>query len=311
VLPIRVASTVAVVSRDLEGPLDRAVRMILGASWTRARHWIASGKVRVGGAVATDPVARLRSGDEITISERAPKPPSRALQARDVVFVDTHLVVVSKPSGLSTVPFDAREGDTLESRVRRWLQSSGRAPRGPRPNLGVVHRLDKETSGLLAFTRTWLAKKSLASQFRHHTVHRKYLAIARGELREARTLRSFLIPDRGDGRRGSARGRPPPEAREAITHVEPVQPLRGATLVACRLETGRTHQIRIHLSEAGHPLAGERVYVRGRASPRADAPRVMLHAAELGFVHPASLREVLWKCPMPDDMRELLERLRR
>jgi 23S rRNA pseudouridine1911/1915/1917 synthase len=119
------------------------------------------------------------------------------------------------------------------------------------------------------------------------------------------------MEDRGDGLRGSARGRPPPSAREAITHVERIEALAGATLVGCRLETGRTHQIRIHLSESGHPIVGERVYVRGYAGPLIEAPRLMLHAAELGFVHPATQREMRWELPMPDDMRAVLERLRR
>ena len=164
----------------------------------------------------------------------------------------------------------------------------------------------------MVFTRTWLAKHSLAGQFRRHSVHRRYLAVVRGEMWSARTFRSFLVEDRGDGRRGSARGAPPPDAREAVTHLEPIEALAGATLVACRLETGRTHQIRIHLSEAGHPLLGEKVYVRGSlAVPgRLVAPRLMLHAAELGFIHPATEREVRWESPVPGDMRALVERLR-
>jgi 23S rRNA pseudouridine1911/1915/1917 synthase len=173
-----------------------------------------------------------------------------------------------------------------------------------------VHRLDKETSGLIVFTRTWVAKQRLAAQFRQHTVHRVYLAIARGDV-ASRTIRSFLLEDRGDGRRGSARGTPGRGGREAITHVERLEPLQGATLVACRLETGRTHQIRIHLSVAGHPIVGERVYVGKGDRGGPPAPRLMLHAAELGFVHPTTEREMRWELPMPDDMRAVLESLRR
>jgi 23S rRNA pseudouridine1911/1915/1917 synthase len=172
-----------------------------------------------------------------------------------------------------------------------------------------VHRLDRETSGLVVFTRTWLAKQSLSLQFRRHSVHRRYLAIAHGDVRSA-TIRSFLIEDRGDGLRGSARGRPPADARGAVTHVERVEGLRRATLVSCRLETGRTHQIRIHLSEAGSPLVGEHVYIRGFSGEIVEAPRLMLHALELGFVHPATEREVRWELPIPADMRAVVERLR-
>jgi 23S rRNA pseudouridine1911/1915/1917 synthase len=168
----------------------------------------------------------------------------------------------------------------------------------------------------VVFTRTWLAKKSLSNQFRHHSTHRRYLAIADGDV-PTQTIRSHLVENRGDGLRGSVEaGRPraiPPGARLAITHVERVEALQGATLIACTLETGRTHQIRIHLSEAGHPLVGERVYIRDAASPSAPiaAPRLMLHAAELGFVHPATERSLRFEEPIPDDMREILERLRR
>jgi 23S rRNA pseudouridine1911/1915/1917 synthase len=193
------------------------------------------------------------------------------------------------------------------------LQATQKGGSRARPALGVVHRIDKETSGLVVFTRTWLAKKSLSSQFRAHTVHRRYLAIAYGEVR-TRRIESHLVEDRGDGLRGSwertgsgrAGKKPPPSAQRAVTHVESLEPLEGATLVACRLETGRTHQIRVHLSEAGHPILGERVYVRGYTGPEIPAPRLMLHAAELGFVHPATNREMRFERPMPEDMRAVL-----
>jgi 23S rRNA pseudouridine1911/1915/1917 synthase len=129
----------------------------------------------------------------------------------------------------------------------------------------------------------------------------------------ARTFRSRILADRGDGLRGSLRnprGRTE-EGQLAITHVEPIEALDGATLVACRLETGRTHQIRVHLSEAGHPIVGERVYVRSFAAPQIPAPRMMLHAAELGFTHPATQEHVRFERPPPADFDETLARLRR
>jgi 23S rRNA pseudouridine1911/1915/1917 synthase len=301
---------------ELAGPLDRAVRGIFGVSWGRARSWIEGGKVTVAGTRVTQPTAPVAAGATVVLDEQAARvrPAQRArpdvADVMHVVHADAHVVVVAKPAGVSTVPYDESDTDTLEARVRRWLEHRGKGGRGGRPALGVVHRLDKETSGLVVFTRTWLAKQRLASQFRHHTVHRRYLALAHGGVR-SRTIRSFLLADRGDGLRGSARGTPGPQAREAITHVERLEALEGATLVACRLETGRTHQIRIHLSEAGHPIVGERVYVRGFVGPLLEAPRLMLHAAELGFVHPASEREVRWELPMPADMQAVLERLRR
>jgi 23S rRNA pseudouridine1911/1915/1917 synthase len=181
-----------------------------------------------------------------------------------------------------------------------------------------VHRLDKETSGLVVFTRSWLAKKTLTSAFRAHAVHRRYLAIVHGIAREG-TIRSHLVPNRGDGlrgsverRRGRARALPGEKTQLAVTHVTVEERFDevGASLVACRLETGRTHQIRIHLAESGHPLLGERVYIRGWPGTPIAAPRLMLHAAELGFVHPATHREMRWTSPLPADMRETLESLR-
>jgi 23S rRNA pseudouridine1911/1915/1917 synthase len=299
----------AIVSDELEGPLDRVVRALHDVSWGRARSWIAAGKVRVCGVVVTDPTSRVSAGAEVAIDERARRPRSRGLADADVIFVDAQVVVVAKPPGVSTVPYDDEESDTLDRRVRAWLERRGHVRSAGRPNLGVVHRLDKETSGLVVFTRTWLAKQKLASQFRLHSVHRRYLALAHGEVRRA-TIRSWLIEDRGDGLRGTARGVRPPGAREAVTHVEPVEMLQGATLVMCTLETGRTHQIRIHLSEAGHPLLGERVYVREFRGPRLEAPRLMLHAAELGFVHPVTDHPMMWHRPPPEDMNAVIERLR-
>jgi 23S rRNA pseudouridine1911/1915/1917 synthase len=309
----------ATVPAELEGPLDRAVRALFGTSWGKARAWIAEGKVRVAGEVAAEPTARVRAGVEIAFEQRARRPRTETLSDEEIVYVDAQVVVVAKPPGVTTVPYEeevarrgseARGARSLDALVRDWLQKTRLAPRGGRPSLGVVHRLDKETSGLIVFTRTWLAKQHLGAQFRRHTVHRRYLAIAHGDVR-ARTMRTFLLADRGDGRRGSARGTASPEAREAITHIEVVERGVGAALVACRLETGRTHQIRIHLSEAGHPLVGERVYLRGYAGAIVAAPRLMLHAAELGFVHPATEQAVRWELPMPDDMRTVIERLRR
>jgi 23S rRNA pseudouridine1911/1915/1917 synthase len=263
---------------------------------------------------------------EVSLDERARRPRGAELSDDQVVHVDPHVVVVAKPPGLSTIPYDDSEtGPTLDALVRDWVARrfrGNKAGKQSRPSLGIVHRLDKDTSGLLVFARSWLAKQSLAGQFRRHTVHRRYLAIAHGRV-AAGTIRSFLVENRGDGLRGSSRARgrgrsgsegdaqrAPPGTREAVTHVEPIESLDGATLVACTLETGRTHQIRIHLSESGHPVVGERVYVRRFAGPALEAPRLMLHAAELGFLHPATEREMRWELPLPGDMEKVLDRLR-
>jgi 23S rRNA pseudouridine1911/1915/1917 synthase len=174
-----------------------------------------------------------------------------------------------------------------------------------------VQRLDKETSGLLVFARTVLAERGLGGQFRKHTVLRRYLAVVPGTM-EARTIATRLVRDRGDGRRGSTTL--PVLGKEAVTHVEVVERLPGYTLLACRLETGRTHQIRIHLAERGHPLCGEKVYNRRRdGTVHADpsgAPRLALHAAELGFTHPTTNQWLQWSMAAPPDLQAFLERLR-
>jgi 23S rRNA pseudouridine1911/1915/1917 synthase len=310
-----------VVPGELAGrPLDGIVRALFGATWGDARKWIRSGKVDVDGQTVLDHERPVRAGVKVVLTMSARRRDPRrttggGLELDDaaILHVDTHIVVVNKPAGISTIPFDEKEKGTLDEAVRAWLSKRmKRGERGARPSLGVVHRLDKETSGVLVFTRTWLAKQSLTQQFRAHTVHRRYLAIAHGVVM-AQTYRSQLLADRGDGLRGSVRpsmkGRRE-EGQLAITHVEAVEALEGATLVSCRLETGRTHQIRVHLSEAGHPVVGERVYIRGFPGDVIPAPRLMLHAAELGFVHPATNAEVRFDRPPPADFEETLARLR-
>ncbi|MCS7017468.1 MAG: RluA family pseudouridine synthase, partial [Gemmatales bacterium] len=163
----------------------------------------------------------------------------------------------------------------------------------------AVHRIDRDTSGLVVFARTASAARKLEEQFRAHTVEREYLALVRGQPVD-RTIASRLVRDRGDGRRGSG-----PEGLSAVTHVHVRQRFAGFALVACRLETGRTHQVRIHLGEAGWPLCGERVYDRplhGRPLPDGSgALRPMLHAARLGFIHPVTGERMAWSCDPPSD----------
>jgi 23S rRNA pseudouridine1911/1915/1917 synthase len=176
--------------------------------------------------------------------------------------------------------------------------------------LRVVHRLDKETSGLVVFARTVAAERGLGKQFHAHTVVRRYLALVPGFVPPQRIATRF-VRDRGDGRRGSTEASG--AGKEAITHVDVMKHLPGYTLLACRLETGRTHQIRIHLAELGHPVCGDKVYQHlsdGRVlADRSGAPRLALHAVELGFVHPRSLQETHWEMPLPPDLQVFLDRL--
>jgi 23S rRNA pseudouridine1911/1915/1917 synthase len=182
--------------------------------------------------------------------------------------------------------------------------------------LFVVHRIDKETSGVVAFARSWVAKRHLARLFRDHDIEREYLAIAAGHLsRDRMTYESHLVENRGDGLRGSAKQRG--LGVRAVTHVEVIARLGAhgdapdaATLVRCRLETGRTHQIRIHLAEHGHPLLGDRVYSRHYQGPFYAVPRMMLHARSIGFAHPAeTARRVEVAVEPPADFLDVLAAL--
>jgi len=260
--------------------------------------------------------------------------------AEIVVYADADVVVVRKPAGVLTVPFDRGDRDTLLAlarvalrrietrRVRRAGGSdrSGSAnglgrpgavggsgtPPPVNPTLRAVQRLDRDTSGLLVFARSVPAQRALQEQLARREVGRRYEALVHGTAGDA-TFESWLIEDRGDGRRGSWTGgtaAPPPGARHAVTHVRALEALRGATRVACELETGRQHQIRIHLAEAGHPLIGETVYGRDYQGPRIPAPRPMLHAAVLAFLHPRDGRPLRFEEPPPADFEEVLRRLR-
>jgi len=200
-------------------PLDAVVRALFSLSWNEARDHIRTGKIAVNGATRTEPLFRARQGAEIALRIRAPRVRAEHLPDGAVVHVDAHVIVVDKPAGVSTVPYEEKERGTLDERVRFWLAAhEARGKGGTRPSLGVVHRLDKETSGLIVFARSWLAKQRLASQFRAHTVVRRYLAIAHGSVK-SQTFRSRLMANRGDGLRGSLRGGGQ-QGQLAVTHVE-------------------------------------------------------------------------------------------
>jgi 23S rRNA pseudouridine1911/1915/1917 synthase len=274
-----------------------------GASWNQVRDLVQSGKVSVDGEVVREPSRGVHAGSELRVTMRAPRAKGPALPADLIVHLDAHVVVARKPPGISTVPFDENETGTLSELVELALRRTG----GPQPPLGIVHRIDKDTSGLVVFARTLTAKRALKNQFRFHSVERRYVAIAHGSVTPG-TLHSRLVKDRGDGRRGSTDN--PVLGRDAVTHVRVLERLRGATLIECKLETGRTHQIRIHLSERNHPLLGERVYSRDYEGTILSAPRLMLHAFELGFEHPTTGAKLHFEQKMPDDMRQVLVTLR-
>lgn len=302
--------------------LAKVLRSRLGGpSWGEVRKLIAARRVKVGDAVCSDEARRLKE-DEVVVLLEHPKPlPKTAHPERLVVrHLDEHVVVVEKPAGVNTVRHPAelewseerRELDPTLQDLTQWAVAHQlNRPARDVPRLRIVHRLDKETSGLVVFARSVLAERELGLQFKKHTVVRRYLTVVPGIL-GAQTIRSNLVEDRGDGRRGSTHL--PGVGKAAVTHVSVEERLNGYTLLSCRLETGRTHQIRIHLSEAGHPVCGDKVYVkRLNGSVFADvsgAPRLALHAIELGFEHPASGEHLHWSMPLPPDLQRFVDGLR-
>ncbi|NDC64335.1 MAG: RluA family pseudouridine synthase [Planctomycetia bacterium] len=314
-----------VTAADRGRTLAAFLRQKLGsASWGHVQKLVRSRHVMIHGNVCTDVARRLKDGEVVKVLDAAAAAPPKADDIR-IVHLDESVVVVDKPAGVTTTrhseerswPARRRQvqptlDEMVPDAIGRHLsrRQSGQAGRRRQPPVRPVHRIDRETSGLVVFARTVPAERILAEQFRAHATHRRYVAICLGRV-NAGTIRTNLVRDRGDGRRGSSgtdSGKP------SVTHVRPVEHLGDAyTVVECRLETGRTHQIRIHLAETGHPVCGERVYAAPRHLARPDdsrAPRVMLHAAELGFVHPETGAELRFESPLPTDMRRVLSSLR-
>lgn len=287
-----------------EKPLDRWLRELMpGRSWNDVRRLARTGKIFVNGVPLLDPTRLVAAGAEIEFRQSAPRATrAPSLPRRAILYADAQVVVVEKPPGISTVPYDEDEHGTLDELVMETL-----AERGRRAPLGIVHRIDKETSGIVVFTRTLAAKHHLKNQFRFHSVGRRYVAVAHGSVR-AGVVTSRLIDDRGDGRRGSTDN--PELGREATTHIVVLEKLQAASLIECRLETGRTHQIRIHLSERGHPLVGEKVYSKGYRGELILASRLMLHARALSFEHPSTGEQLSFEQPIPEDMQQVITRLR-
>ena len=283
-------------------------------------------QVLVDGNLCLDAGRRLRGTEVVKLLASPTAPPARE---DDVIvhFLDAQIVVVEKPARLTSVRHaEERHWSARRKQVQPTLQDllpqiiakklgggrgRRRASAGKLPPVRPVHRLDRDTSGLMVFARTRQAEQRLVEQFRRHTAGRRYLAVVQGEVSE-QTIESHLVRDRGDGRRGSTKL--PDLGKRAITHVKPLERLGDYTLIECRLETGRTHQIRIHLAEAGHPLCGETVYHQPLfAAPRADAsgaPRLALHAAELSLEHPVSGERLRFNAPPPADLAAWLAGLR-
>jgi len=328
-MPDPTSQTFRVAADQAQRTLASLLRQWLpGKAWSEVQRLIRKRHVLVSGNLCLDAGRRLRSDEVVKLLEHPTAPPAREDDVR-IRFLDRHLVVVEKPSGMTSVRHAEERHwsrqrkqiqPTLEDLLPRLIakkESRGqRGRRGARPGklppVRPVHRLDRDTSGLMVFARSSLAERHLAGQFRRHTTQRRYLAVALGDV-PARTIESRLIRDRGDGRRGSTTSTE--LGKHAVTHVRPIERFSGYTLVECRLETGRTHQIRIHLAELGHPLCGETIYHKplgGMAAvDRSGAGRLALHSTELTLEHPTTGEELHFKMPLPGDLDALLDRLRR
>lgn len=353
-------------------------------SWGQTQQWVRQRHVQVNGNLCLDPARRVTEKDVLKLWREPLAKPVTAQQLK-LPYLDEHLLVVEKPAGITSVwhrqerrlPARRRQlQPTLEELLTGTLthelglprdpRAAGRPNFGGRPNKGQrhpnsptsrwpvfpVHRLDRDTSGLMLFARTRLAEQKLVAMFRDHQIQRQYWAVAQGHV-QSQTVRTVLVRDRGDGLRGSAspalstpaaepalpgnsggpsRGQEDnsalqdgaaqdsalqdedAEGQQAITHVELLETIGDYSLVRCRLETGRTHQIRIHLSELGHPLCGEKTYVRPLGGETlADhslAPRQALHAERLAFIHPLTGERLQFQMVLPPDLKNWLKRLR-
>ena len=287
--------------------LDKLVSERFGLSRRAAQDAVRNGRIDVAGVCCDEPGREVASGAAVAYFPSRPK--ARTVASRlHVLHEDRYILIVDKPAGVLTLPTQAHERDTLVDRAQRYLAIRHG---GQRPFVGVVHRLDKDTSGVLALARTGAAVRAFQALFKAHDIERQYLAVVEGVLAKDRgTIDLPLVTDRGDLRRGVARE--PGQGRTAITHYRVVERLGPvASLVACWLETGRTHQIRIHLAEIGHPVVGERVYrPRNRPPSKARFHRQALHAQTLGFRHPLTGQDVHVEAPLPADLDTLIVDLR-
>ncbi len=273
-------------------------------SRSRIAHLAQDGRILVDGT-PRKPAFRLRLGQKVRVLVPTPEPPNLRPEPIPlaVVYEDADLLVVNKPPGLTVHPAPGHPSGTLVNAVLAHAPDLSGIGGTLRP--GIVHRLDKDTSGLLAIAKSDEAHRSLAAQLRAHTVVRIYLALVRGSIRRKAGVISAPV-----GRHPVHRTRVAVTARgrAAVTHYTVLERFPGATLVACRLETGRTHQIRVHMTHIGHPILGDPVY--GRASAP-EMRRQALHAARLEFTHPRTGRRLVCTASLPEDFQRLLTHLRR
>lgn len=317
------------ISAELAGKtLSAALKTLYpNQSWSQVRRILSSRRVSINDTLAIDEARRLIAGDHVVVSDRPqPSPPDD----KDVslVHMDEELIVADKPSGMISLRHvqeihwpaaRRRRQPSLDEVLLRVIAQhdrhrhdlSSQPPKIRRRHLRSVHRIDRGTSGLLVFARTRKAEDSLVQQFSTHAIERTYLTVVAGQPAIGE-IRSRLIRDRGDGLRGSTDSAQ--DGKSAVTHIRQVESLGEYSIVTCQLETGRTHQIRIHLAEAGYPVCGDAVY-RGRigsdqVADSSGSTRLALHATELGLSHPITGHRLTFRSEMPPELTQLVEKLR-
>ena len=272
-------------------------------SRSRLAAWLKAGRITLDGA-SPAPKHKVWGGEKVQVLAEA-DPQTSAFRAEaipiDVVFEDDHLIVINKPSGLVVHPGSGNWAGTLLNALLQHAPALAHIPRA-----GIVHRLDKDTSGLLVVAKTLSTQTALVRQLQAHSVTREYIALVHGVVQRAGSV------DAPIGRHKTQRTRMAvvPGGKAAITHYEPVAHFEKATQLRCQLETGRTHQIRVHMASIGHPLIGDPVYGMHRQSKSPAFARQALHAETLALTHPATRRRRSWSVALPADMEQLIATLK-
>jgi 23S rRNA pseudouridine1911/1915/1917 synthase len=297
--------------------LDRALAELLpDLSRERVKALILDGQVTLDGhPVARNPSLKVISGQHYRLSPPAPVAAEAIAQdiPLDILYEDVDLLVVDKPAGLVVHPAAGNLDGTLVNALLHHCAGRLSGIGGvARP--GIVHRIDKDTSGLLVVAKSDRAHEGLAQQFKAHSIDRLYAAIAYGNpVPASGTVDTWI--GRSDGDRKKMAVHREGRGKHAVTHYRTMERLQNATLVECRLETGRTHQVRVHMAHLGHPLIGDPLYGRDRKGFKSiletlGFKRQALHARVLGFIHPVDGETLRFESPLPADMQELLSQLR-
>jgi 23S rRNA pseudouridine1911/1915/1917 synthase len=299
-----------------EGRLDRALADAMpDMSRARLQALIAQGALEIQGHRADDGASKKYIGKPFSLSVPPARPDHAAPQnlGLDIPYEDEYLLIVNKPAGLVVHPSAGHADGTLVNALLHHCDGRLSGIGGvARP--GIVHRIDKDTSGLLVVAKTDAAHESLAKLFATHDIDRKYLAIVSGiPAPPAGTIRTQI--GRSTSNRKKMAVLADGKGKHAVTHFRLLEAFKSTSLVECRLETGRTHQVRVHLTHIGHPLIGDSTYSNRQKSyyigpNQSKFERQALHAAELGFIHPITGNKLLFECNIPADMQDLLSQLR-